>query len=139
MVILDTNVISEPLKPAGAPAVLEWLDQQEIDTLYLTAITVAELRFGIAALPLGRRKRSLEEDFEHHILSLFEGRILPFDVAATVAYARIRAKAKADGKAIGIADGFIAAIAAEHGFSVATRDTAPFEAAGVAVINPWKK
>lgn len=139
MVILDTNVISEPLKPAGAAAVLEWLDQQEIDTLYLTAITVAELRFGIAALPLGKRKRRLEEDFEQSILSHFEGRILAFDMEATTAYARIRAKAKAEGKAIGIADGFIAAIAAQHGFAVATRDTAPFEAAGIPVINPWKK
>jgi predicted nucleic acid-binding protein len=139
MVILDTNVISEPLKPTGDPAVLEWLDQQEIDTLYLTTITVAELRFGIAALPLGNRKRRLEEDFEQRILSHFENRILPFDIAATVAYARIRAKAKAGGKAIGVADGFIAAIAAQHGFSVATRDTSPFEAAGIPVINPWKK
>ena len=139
MVILDTNVISEPLKPAGSAVVLEWLDQQEIDTLYLTAITVAELRFGIAALPLGKRKRRLEEDFEQRILFLFEGRILPFGMEATIAYARIRAKAKADGKAIGAADGFIAAIAAQHDFAVATRDAAPFEAAGVRVINPWKK
>lgn len=139
MVILDTNVISEPLKPAGSAAVLDWLDQQEVETLYLTAITVAELRFGIEALPLGKRKRHLEEDFEQRILSHFEGRILPFDVAATVAYARIRAKAKADGKAIGVADCLIAAIAEQHGFAVATRDTAPFEAAGIPVINPWKK
>jgi len=139
MVILDTNVISEPLKPAGDPVVLNWLDQQEIDTLYLTTITVAELRFGIAALPPGNRKRRFEEGFEQRILSLFEDRILPFDMSATVAYARIRAKAKASGKAIAAADGFIAAIAAQHGFAVATRDTSPFEAAGVPVINPWKK
>lgn len=137
MVILDTNVISEPLKRAGDPAVLEWLDQQDIETLYLTAVTVAELRFGIAVLPLGRRKHHLEEDFEQRILSLFRERILPFDEAATVTYARIRATAKAGGKSIGIANGFIAAIAAHHGFSVATRDTSPFEAAGVGVINPW--
>jgi hypothetical protein len=139
MVILDTNVISEPLKSAGDPAVLGWLDQQDIETLYLTAVTVAELRFGIAALPLGSRKRRLEEEFEQRILSLFKGRILPFDEPATVAYARIRAKAKIDGNAIGIADGFIAAIAAHHGFTVATRDTSPFEAAGIGVINPWEQ
>jgi hypothetical protein len=139
MVILDTNVISEPLKPTGDPVVLDWLDQQDIETLYMTAVTVAELRFGIAALPLGSRKRRLQEDFEQRILSLFKGRILPFGEDATVTYARIRAKAKADGNAIGVADAFIAAIAAQHGFAVATRDTSPFEAAGVAVINPWKK
>ena len=139
MVILDTNVVSEPLRLAGSPTVLDWLDQQEIETLYLTTITVAELRFGIAALPLGKRKRRLEEDFEQHILAHFEGRILPFDMAATAAYARIRAKARAEGKAMGAADGFTAAIAAQHGFAVATRDTGSFEAVGVPVINPWKK
>jgi hypothetical protein len=137
MIILDTNVISEPLKPKGDPAVLGWLDQQDIETLYLTAITLAELRFGIAALPLGHKKRRLEKDFEERILSLFEHRILPFNEASTVAYARVRAKAKTEGKAIGVTDGFIAAIAAQHGFVVATRDVAPFEAAGVRVINPW--
>lgn len=137
MVILDINVISEPLKRTGDLAVVEWLDQQDIETLYLTAVTVAELRFGIAVLPLGRRKRHLEAEFEQRILSLFKERILPFDEAATVTYARIRAKAKAEGKSIGVADGCIAAIAAHRGFSVATRDTSPFEAAGVGVINPW--
>jgi hypothetical protein len=137
MIILDTNVISEPLKPKGDPAVLGWLDQQDIATLYLTAITLAELRFGIAALPLGNRKRRLEEDFEQRIVSLFEQRILPFDEVSTVAYARVRAKAKMDGKAIGVTDGFIAAIAAQHCFVVATRDVSPLEAAGVSVVNPW--
>jgi predicted nucleic acid-binding protein len=139
MIILDTNVVSEPLKPSGNSAVLEWLDEQDIETLYLTAITVAELRFGIAALPLGKRKHRLEEDFEKGILALFKGIILPFDEEATVAYARIRAKAKAEGKAIGITDGFIAAIAMQHNFAVATRDVSPFVAAGVSVIDPWGK
>lgn len=139
MIILDTNVVSEPLKPSGNSAVLEWLDEQDIETLYLTSITVAELRFGIAALPLGRRKHRLEEDFEKRILALFKGRILPFEEETTMAYARIRAKAKAEGKAIGIADGFIAAIAMQHSFAVATRDLSPFAAAGVPVISPWEK
>jgi len=139
MIIVDTNVISEPLRAAGNSAVLNWLDQQEIETLFLTAITVAELRFGIAALPSGKRRRRLEEDFEDRILSLFHGRVLAFDEAATTAYARIRAKAKSAGRAIGITDAFIAAIAVHHGFSVATRDVSPFEAAGIRVINPWNQ
>lgn len=138
MILLDTNVISEPLKPEGDPAVLDWLDQQDIETLYLTAISVAELRFGIAALPLGKRKHHLEDDFEQRILSHFDGRVLPFDLSSTAAYARIRAKARVEGKAIGGADGFIAAIALQHGLTVATRDVSPFKAAGVPVINPWK-
>jgi toxin FitB len=139
MIILDTNVISEPLRPAGDSTVLNWLDQQEIETLYLTSITVAELRYGIAALPAGKRKRRLEEDFDERILSLFSGRVLAFDEDATIEYARIRSKAKTVGKAIGITDAFIAAIATHHGFSVATRDESPFQAAGIRVINPWKQ
>jgi hypothetical protein len=137
MIVLDTNVISEPLRPAGEVAVLTWLDQQDVETLYLTAVTVAELRFGIAALPLGKRRGRLEEDFEERILSLFTGRILPFDEDAAIPYARIRSEARSKRKAIGITDAFIAAIAAHHGFTVATRDVAPFKAAGIPVINPW--
>lgn len=139
MIILDTNVISESLRPASNGAVLNWLDQQDIETLYLTAITVAELRFGIAALPLGKRKRNLDNDFEDRILSLFVGRILAFDEPVTGAYARIRAVARSTGKAIGVTDAFIAAIAAHHGFAIATRDISPFEAAGIRVINPWSQ
>jgi len=138
MIILDTNVISEPLRPTGDAAVLAWLDHQDIETLYLTTITIAELRFGIAALPSGKRRSRLEEDFENGILSLFIGRILAFDEAATITYARIRSKARSTGKAIGVTDAFIAAIAAHHEFAVATRDVSPFEVAGVRVINPWK-
>jgi predicted nucleic acid-binding protein len=133
MIILDTNVISEPLRATGDTAVLTWLDQQDIETLYLTAITVAELRFGIAALPSGKKRYRLEDEFEQHILSLFEGRVLPFDESVTTAYAEIRAKARSIGKA----DAFIAAIAAHHGFTIATRDVSPFKFAGIPVINPW--
>jgi toxin FitB len=137
MIVLDTNVVSEPLKPVSEPAVLAWLDQQNIETLFLTAISLAELRYGIAALPSGRRKEGLGEALENRIITLFGSRVLPFDSAAANAYAVIRVRAKAAGKAIGAADGYIAATAAAHGFTVATRDTGPFEAAGVHVINPW--
>ena len=136
MIILDTNVISEPLRPAGAPAVSAWLDRQDIETLFLTTISLAELRYGVAALPDGRRKAGLSEAIDGLILGLFGSRILPFDTKAAAAYAIIRARAKAAGKAIAAADGYIAAIAAARGFAVATRDTAPFEAAGVPVIDP---
>lgn len=139
MIILDTNVISEPLRPLPDAALLKWLDQQEIETLYLTSITVAELRFGIASLPAGKRKRRLEQDFDERILSLFTQRVLAFDEDATPEYARIRSKAKTSGRPIGVTDAFIAAIAAHQGFSVATRDVSPFETAGIHVINPWKK
>ncbi len=138
MILLDTNVISEPLRPAPEARVIEWIDAQAMDTLFLSAITVAELRAGVALLPAGKRRDGLQESLERRVLPLFAGRVLPFDLAATPAYAALTARARAAGLAVATADGCIAAIAAANGFAVATRDTAPFEAAGVAVINPWR-
>jgi len=138
MILLDTNVVSEPLRLSGDPAVVAWIDAQNVETLYLAAISLAELRFGIAALPSGKRKDTLHRNLERRVVPLFTGRILPFDAAASEAYAEIMALARAEGKAIGKADGYIAATAAINGLIVATRDTSPFEAAGLNVINPWK-
>ena len=137
MILLDTNVLSEPLKLTGDVGVLNWIDAQSIETLYMSTISLAELRFGIAALQPGKRKDTLHTSFEQRILPLFVGRILPFDAAAAEAYAVLRARARAGGKAIAPADGYTAATATSHGLMVATRDTSPFEAAGLAVINPW--
>jgi predicted nucleic acid-binding protein len=137
MILLDTNVVSEPLRAVGDPSVLAWIDAQNIETLYLAAISVAELRFGIAAMPAGKRRETLQTSLERRVLPLFAGRILSFDAAASSAYAEIRARARAQGMAIATADGYIAATAAANGLTVATRDTAPFEAAGLEIINPW--
>ncbi len=137
MILLDTNVVSEASKPGGHPNVKAWLDRQPTDSLYLSAVTVAELLWGIAVLPNGRRKTSLEDVLRSRVLPVFEGRILPFDTAAAEAYAQLRAHGRATGKAIATVDGYIAAIALAHSLTVATRDTAPFAAAGLAVINPW--
>jgi predicted nucleic acid-binding protein len=137
MILLDTNVISEPLKLSADTGVLSWIDAQSIDTLYLSAISLAELRFGIAALPTGKRKETLHLGLEQRILPLFADRILPFDASASQAYADILSTARAQGRAISTADGYIAATAKRHGLMVATRDASLFEAAGVAVINPW--
>lgn len=137
MIIVDTNVISEPLRPAPDPHVVAWLDEQVVETLFLTAITVAEVRFGIASLPRGKRRRELERRVEDEVLPLFADRVLAFDEPASAAYAQIRARARAEGRAIGTTDAYIAAIARALGHAVATRDTAPFEAAKVAVINPF--
>lgn len=139
MILLDTNVISEPLRRAPEPGVIEWIDAQALETLYLSAITVAELRSGIALLPAGKRRTGLLENLERRVLPLFAGRVLPFDIPCTQTYAELIAKAQKAGLAIAAADGFIAATAAANGFVVATRDTSPFEAAGVTVINPWKE
>lgn len=137
MILVDTNVISEPLRRAPEARVVEWIDDQPLETLYLSAITVAELRFGVALLPAGKRRKILHDSLETRVLPLFSGRVLAFDLAATQAYAGLMAKARAAGVAVGAADGYIAAIAAANGMRVATRDTAPFAAAGVAVIDPW--
>jgi predicted nucleic acid-binding protein len=138
MILLDTNVVSEPLRRTPEARVIEWIDAQPMETLFLCAITVAELRAGVALLPAGKRRSGLHENLEKRVLPLFAGRVLPFDLACTQAYAALMAKARTDGLAIATADGYIAAIAAANGFAVATRDTSPFEAAGAAVINPWQ-
>jgi len=137
MILLDTNIISEPLKAAGNANVLAWIDAQIVETLYLSTISLAELRFGIAALPEGKRRDMLHSSLEQRVLPLFAGRILPFDDPASQSYAMLRSRARAAGLAIAPADGYIAAIAATHGFAVATRDTSPFDAAGLTVLNPW--
>ncbi len=138
MILLDTNVVSEPLRQAPAARVIAWMDTQPLETLFLSAITVAELRAGIALLPAGKRRADLQDGLEKRVLPLFAGRILPFDLACTQAYAALTAKARASGLAIATADGYIAAIAVANGLGVATRDTGPFEAAGVTVLNPWQ-
>ncbi|MGW0004640.1 type II toxin-antitoxin system VapC family toxin [Nocardia grenadensis] len=137
MIILDTNVISEPLRKAPEAVVVEWIDAQPLHTLYLSAVTVAELRFGIAAMPVGRRRDLLRTRVETRVLPLFTGRVLAFDLAASAAYADVMATARTAGRPIATADGLIAATAAATNMSVATRDTAPFQAAGVRVIDPW--
>jgi predicted nucleic acid-binding protein len=139
MILIDTNVISEPLRRAPEPRVINWIDAQSLETLYLSAITVAELRFGVANLPAGKRRDALETSLENQILPLFSGRVRPFDMDCTTAYAELMAKAKSAGLAIAAADGYIAAIAATNRFSVATRDVSPFQATDVNVINPWEE
>lgn len=138
MILIDTNVVSEPWKPTPAPRVVAWIDAQAIETLYLSAITVAEIRFGIAAMPMGKRRTILHDRLEREVLPLFAGRVVPFDLDASQAYADLMARAKVIGQPIGVADGYIAATAASHGFTVATRDTSPFAAAGLSVVNPWE-
>jgi predicted nucleic acid-binding protein len=138
MILLDTNVMSEPFRRTPESRVIEWIDAQPMETLFLSAITVAELRAGVALLPAGKRRSGLHENLERRVLPLFAGRVLPFDLACTQAYATLMAKTRVAGLAIATADGYIAAIAVANGFAVATRDTGPFVAAGVPVIDPWQ-
>ena len=138
MIVLDTNVVAEPMKRSGDPAVRAWLDQQAAETLYLTATSLSELLVGIEILPSGKRKRGLGAALTELLDHLFGERILPFDRQAAAMYASLVASARDRGHVISVADAQIAAISAVHGFTVATRDTAPFKAAGVPIINPWE-
>lgn len=137
MIVLDTNVVSEAMKPEPHPGVLAWLNEQAVETLYLSSVTLAELLFGVAALPAGRRKDRLALTLDG-LMGLFSARVLPFDIEAARRYADLAVAARAGGRGFPTPDGYIAAIAASRGFIVASRDTAPYEAAGVSVIDPWK-
>ena len=136
MILLDTNVVSEAMKAAPHPSVRDWLDAQASETLFLSTVTMAELMFGVGALPQGQRKVRLTATLEG-VLALFETRVLPFDIAAARHYSVLAIKARAAGKGFPTPDGYIAAIAAAHGFAVASRDTSAFTAAGITVIDPW--
>jgi predicted nucleic acid-binding protein len=138
VIVLDTNVVAEPMKPRGDPAVLDWLDRQASETLYLTAISLSELLVGIQIMPEGRRRKGLSSALSEVLNALFESRILAFDHTAAAGYATLVASARRKGRVISMADAQIAAIALAHGFAVATRDTEPFAAAGLSVIDPWE-
>jgi predicted nucleic acid-binding protein len=137
MIVLDTNVVSEAMKPEPHPSVRAWLNNQAAGTLFLSSVTLAELLFGIAALPAGKRKDMPAQALDG-LMGLFRGRILPFDADAARRYAELAVTAKAGGRGFPTPDGYIAAIAASRKFIVASRDTAPYEAVSVSVINPWK-
>jgi toxin FitB len=138
VIILDTNVISESLKPRAHPAVQAWLDRQAREELYLAAPCLMEILLGIALLPDGKRKRAMAQASEGPLTQFFADRFLAFDRAAAVAYADLARRAMAKGYSISVPDCQIAAVAAVQGFGVATRDTVPFRAAGVPVVNPWE-
>ena len=137
MIVLDTNVVAEAMKPESNLAVRAWLNDQAAETLYLSSVTLAELLFGIRALPVGKRKNMLDRAL-NELLELFADRVLPFDTDAARHYADLAVTARDAGRGFPTPDGYIAAIAASRGFIVASRDTAPYEAAGVTVIDPWK-
>ncbi len=136
MIVLDTNVVSEAMKPEPHPAVRAWLNGQATETLYLSTVTLAELLFGIGALPVGRRKDLLAQTLDG-LMRLFRDRVLPFDMDAARCFADLAVTAKTAGRGFPTPDGYIAAIASSRGFMVASRDTEPFKAANIRVINPW--
>jgi len=138
MIVLDTNVVSELLNPVPNPRVVRWAGSSAPSTLYLTATSLTELLSGVEFLPSGKKRDLLAVAMSNLIGILFQNRILPFYRVAAEALAKMRARARALGRPLPFSDGQIAAIAWVHGFAVGTRDTSPFEAAGVAFVNPWE-
>ena len=140
MIILDTDVASELSKPNPYPSVTAWFARQSAEQLYVTAVTEAEMMYGLEKLPLGRRRRDLTERDERLINVHLDGRVLLFDRAAARAYAEIRVAREQAGRPFGDnlhRDCMIAAIARVNGAAVATRNVSDFEGCGVEVVNPW--
>ena len=137
MVLLDTNVVSELMRDSPAPEVLAWVDNQPSRELFVTAITEAEIRTGVAFLPEGARRRGLLDAVERILGDLFADRVLPFDSNAAHAYAEVAAARRTAGRPISQPDCQIAAIAIARGMSVATRNVRDFFDTGIQVIDPW--
>ena len=138
MIVLDTNVISETLRPKPSGVVADWVKTQPAASLYTTVITRAEILLGVALLPEGKRKRSLETVVSETFDQDFAGRVLPVDNPAAVEYARIVAMRRHAGRPISHFDALIAAIAKVHSFAIATRDEAGYAGCGVTIVNPWR-
>jgi predicted nucleic acid-binding protein len=136
-VIIDTNVVSELTNPAPNPTVLAWWNRQRLDDLFTTAITDAELRYGVAVMPAGRRRDRKSAEIERMLRSVFAHHILPFDSVAARAYAIIYADRRLRGHPASPSDCQIAAIARVHDAEVATRNINDFRDSGIEVINPW--
>lgn len=138
MIVLDTNVISELMHPRADPRVVAWLDEQPAGEIYLTAVTAAELRYGVGRLPEGRRKADLADRIRLTLEEDFTSRILSFDDDAATNYAEIVIRRERLGSPISMADAQIAAICQWHGARLATRNTKDFAHTGIDVVDPWR-
>jgi predicted nucleic acid-binding protein len=136
MIVLDTNVVSELMRRSPDPAVETWAAGYAVEDLFFSAVGEAELRYGAAIMPAGRRRETLASDIETMLRAAFESRILPFVSAAARAYAEIAAARRAAGRPVSHPDGQIAAIAHSRGMTVATRNIRDFDAMGIALVNP---
>jgi toxin FitB len=136
-VLLDTNVLSELLRAQPHSGVLAWMAAQPANSLFVSAVTQAEMLLGAHLLPTGKRRQQLEHALQAMFREDFAGRVLPFDSAAAADYAAVVAARRREGAPISQFDAQIAAIAVSHRLSVATRNVPDFEGCGLAVVNPW--
>ena len=137
MILLDTNVVSEMIRSTPEPSVEQWFAAQSSNEVYICATTEAELRFGVALLPGGRRRSLLAADIERMLTTVFSGKSLAFDSPAAIEFAALASDRRRAGRPITIADAQIAAVARCHGAALATRNVSDFEGCGVDIINPW--
>lgn len=135
--LLDTNVVSELMRPVPHATVLAWLNNQPADTLWLNSVVVSELLYGVARLPDGKRRAQLALAVQAMLAEDFSGRVLPFDLEAAVVYADLVAMRDRQGQPMDVADAQIAAICLAHGATLATRNTKHFEGVGLTLMNPW--
>ncbi|MCF6262218.1 MAG: type II toxin-antitoxin system VapC family toxin [Xanthomonadales bacterium] len=137
MIILDTNIVSEFMTSPPASSVLSWLNKQNVSSLYLSTISIAEIGFGLNTMPSGKRQRLLQQRFEEFIATAFEDRILSFDQAAARIYPELLTHRRNIGRPMSNFDGQIASIARANGFAVATRNIKDFEECQLELINPF--
>ena len=137
MIILDTNVVSELMRPAPWPAIQKWLAKYSADDLYSTNVTLAEILYGIELLSPGKRKSELLAGAERLFKVVLARRILPFEEAAARQFSSIAAERRGRGRPIAEFDAQIAAIASVHDATLATRNTSDFEGCGIRLVNPW--
>lgn len=139
MILLDTNVLSELIRPKPDEGVREWLDSLDAATVATTAITAAELLYGVARLPTGRRKERLSEAIRGLIEEDFDGRVEPFDTTAAGHYAELVSDRETASRPISVADAQIAAICRKLGATLATRNTSDFKNTGFELLDPWQQ
>lgn len=137
MLILDTNVFSVLMQPNTAPNVIDWLNRQPVTSIWTTAITIYEIRFGLSLLPAGRKRTALEKAFERIRAEGIEGRVLDFDTAAALAAGEIDARTRSAGNTIDSRDIQIAGIAADRQATLATRNVRHFIHTGISLVDPW--
>lgn len=135
--LLDTNVVSEWVKPRPDPGVARWLEEADEDRVFLSAVTLAELRYGVERMASGRRRKRLDEWLGSELTARFEARILPIDLVVADAWGKITARSEAVGRPLGAIDAFIAATAEVHGLTLVTRNASDFEPTLKAIVNPW--
>jgi len=137
--LLDTNIVSEWVKLRPNPGVIAWLAEVDEDRVFLSVVTLAELRYGIERMAEGRRRKRIEEWLRDELPVRFEGRVLPVDNAVAEAWGRVVAHREAAGRSIGVIDAFIAATAQIHGLTIVTRNASDFESSVKATVNPYEE